>query len=140
MNTIVKLPNDVQAATSIIPANHPDVTLPILTEAVEPPPPPPIPPVLVRNQTAPDLMRAGIAIMEERAREYGAPQGERSVPAIVTAFNAITGHDLTEAQGWLFMQLLKNVRMFAAPGFHRDSAVDGINYCALMAEAKGREV
>lgn len=138
MNTIIKLPSDVQVADPVIPAGHPDVVIPTLTDAVAPPPPPPIP-LSIARQTAPDLMRAGIAIMEERAQEYGAPQGERSVPAIVTAFNAITGHTITEAQGWLFMQLLKNVRMFAAPSFHRDSAVDGINYCALMAEAKGRE-
>lgn len=138
MNTIVKLPVDVQAVDAVIPAAHPNAVMPTLTDAVDPPAPP-IHPVLLLSQTAPDLMRAGISIMEERAREYGAPQGERSIPAIVTAFNAITGHELTEAQGWLFMQLLKNVRMFAAPSFHRDSAIDGINYCALMAEAKGRE-
>ena len=79
------------------------------------------------------------AHMEERASEYDKPEGERSVPAIVAAFNAITGHNMTEAEGWLFLQLLKQVRLFSASGFHQDSAEDNVAYGALLAEAKARE-
>ncbi|NYH13455.1 hypothetical protein [Paraburkholderia bryophila] len=59
--------------------------------------------------------------------------------ATVTAFNAVTGRDLAEAEGWLLMQLLKDVRLFQRPGYHADSAEDAIAYTALMGEAKARE-
>lgn len=94
--------------------------------------------------SAPGLLDAAHRHMLERAATYDQPQGERSVAAIVTAFNAITRRDdltgLSEAEGWLFLQLLKQVRLFAAPGFHRDSAEDNIAYAALLGEAKAREV
>jgi hypothetical protein len=77
--------------------------------------------------------------MEARAKEYDQPEGERSMGKTVEAFNSITGRDLTEAEGWLFMEILKNVRMFQAPGYHADSAEDCIAYAALKAEAKANE-
>lgn len=43
------------------------------------------------------------------------------------------------AQGWHFMQILKDVRLFTRPAYHADSAEDGIAYCALKAEAKAKE-
>ncbi len=98
----------------------------------------------VRPIDAPSLLEAAHGHMLERAAAYDQPGGERSVPAIVTAFNAITGRDdlngLSEAEGWLFLQLLKQVRLFSAPGFHRDSAEDNVAYAALLGEAKAREV
>jgi len=84
------------------------------------------------------LGRAG-ALLHERGQSYDKPQGERSMGRTVTAFNAITGRDLTEAEGWLFMQQLKQVRLFTRSGYHADSAEDNIAYAALMAEAKERE-
>ena len=36
--------------------------------------------------------------------------GERSMASTVKAFNALTGHNLTESEGWEFMVLLKLVR------------------------------
>lgn len=89
--------------------------------------------------SAPDFLKAAIRIQEERAKEYDKPEGERSMGAVVVAFNAITGQDITEAQGWLLMEILKNVRLFTAPGFHVDSALDGVSYASLKAEAKARE-
>lgn len=86
-----------------------------------------------------DLLEQARMHMEERARQYDQPGGERSMGRTVAAFNAITEHSLTEAQGWLFMQLLKDVRLFTSPGYHADSAEDGIAYSALMAEAKSNE-
>lgn len=92
------------------------------------------------RRTAPDFLKAAAAHMEARAKEYDQPGGERSIPKVVTAFNAITGHTMTEAEGWLFMRLLKDVRLFAnKKGFHKDSAEDGIAYGSLMAEAKMNE-
>ena len=58
-----------------------------------------------------------------------------SMGKTVAAFNAITGRDLTTAEGWLMLAVLKQVRVFqnsAVP--HVDSLEDGPAYLALMAE------
>ena len=87
-----------------------------------------------------EILGAASDTMAKRAAEYDKPEGERSIPATVQAFNAITGRDLSDAEGWLFMQLLKSVRMFSAKGFHADSAIDGVAYAALTGEARAAEV
>ena len=56
------------------------------------------------------------------------------MPRIVAAFNALTGHNLTETDGWQFMLLLKLVRGRVTPG-HADSALDGVAYAALAGES-----
>lgn len=89
--------------------------------------------------TAPEFLKAAIRVQEERGQNYDKPGGERSIVATVAAFNAITGHSLTEAHGWLLLQILKDVRLFTASGFHVDSALDGVSYSSLKAEAKARE-
>lgn len=76
--------------------------------------------------------------MRERAATYDKPEGERSMAATVTAFNTITGHTLTEAEGWLLLQVLKDVRQWQRPGYHADSAEDCVAYAALKAEALAR--
>ena len=78
--------------------------------------------------------------MRDRAATYDSPEGERSMAKTVAAFNAITGRDLTETEGWLLLQVLKDVRLFQRPGYHADSAEDGIAYSALKAESKSKEV
>lgn len=88
---------------------------------------------------APDILARAAAHMAERAKTYDSPDGERSMAAAVRAFNAITGRAITEAQGWLLFQLVKDVRLFSAPGYHADSAEDGVSYAALKGEAKARE-
>lgn len=86
--------------------------------------------------TAADYLGRAQALMLERGKEYDKPEGERSMGRAVKAFNAITGHHLSEAEGWLLMQVLKDVRQWQNPGrFHQDSAEDGIAYSALKAEA-----
>lgn len=75
-----------------------------------------------------------------RAGEYDTVgEKERNMQKIVDMFNACTGKTLSEAEGYLFMECLKNVRLFNAPEFHEDSAVDGVSYSSLKAEAKARE-
>ena len=75
-----------------------------------------------------------------RAGEYDTVgEKERNMQKIVDMFNACTGKSLTEAEGYLFMECLKNVRLFNAPDFHEDSAVDGVSYSSLKAEAKAKE-
>lgn len=91
------------------------------------------------KQTAPELLNKASALMEERGKQYDKPDGERSMGRAVGAFNCITGRDLTEAEGWLLLQTLKDVRLWQRPGYHQDSAEDCIAYAALKAEAKQTE-
>lgn len=81
-----------------------------------------------------DVLLAGVNHMQDRAATYDRPAGERSMAATVAAFNAITGKDLSEEQGWLLMVLLKAVRSQAGQ-FKLDNYEDGAAYFALMAEA-----
>lgn len=89
--------------------------------------------------SAPGLLNKAAEHMAERAKQYDKPDGERSMGKAVQAFNAITGRDLTEPEGWLLLQVLKDVRLFQRAGYHADSAEDCIAYAALKAEAKARE-
>lgn len=90
-------------------------------------------------ETAPALLSKAASIMEERGKQYDKPEGERSMGKAVQAFNAITDRDLTESEGWLLLQVLKDVRLWQRPGYHQDSAEDCIAYAALKAEAKQSE-
>ncbi len=88
---------------------------------------------------APELLQKAADIMTERGKQYDKPEGERSMGKCVQAFNTITGQNLTEAEGWLLLQILKDVRQWQRPGYHQDSAEDCIAYAALKAEAKQAE-
>lgn len=86
-------------------------------------------------KTAPDYLQEAIDTLIQRGKEYDRTQEqERSMATITTVFNQITGQDLTEQQGWAFMQVLKLVRLHSSPNFHEDSALDSIAYAALAAE------
>lgn len=89
--------------------------------------------------TAPEILKRAADHMANRAATYDRPEGERSMGAAVVAFNAIAQKDLTEAEGWLLLQLLKDVRLWQRPGYHADSAEDCVAYAALKAEAKQKE-
>jgi len=86
---------------------------------------------------APELLGRAARHMHDRASTYDAPGVEHSMGKAVTAFNAITGYTLSESEGWLLLQVLKDVRLFARPAYHADSAEDCIAYAALKAEARG---
>jgi len=88
---------------------------------------------------APELLQNAANIMAERGKQYDKPEGERSMGKCVAAFNIITDKTLTEAEGWLLLQLLKDVRQWQRPGYHQDSSEDCIAYAALKAEAKQQE-
>lgn len=90
--------------------------------------------------TAVDFLNKAAQIMQERGKQYDKPEGERSMGKCVDAFNIITGRNLTEAEGWLLLQILKDVRQWQRPGYHQDSAEDCVAYAALKAEAKEQEV
>ena len=84
---------------------------------------------------APDILKKSAQHMLDRATTYDKPDGERSMTKTVQAFNAITGRDITTAEGWLMLAVLKQVRAFQNPGKpHVDSLEDGPAYLALMAE------
>ena len=90
------------------------------------------------TMTASDFLGAALNHLGDRASTYDNPTGERSMGRTVEAFNAITGHKLTEEQGWLFMVLLKSVRAQSDKSF--DSIEDMVAYSALLGEshAKGK--
>lgn len=94
---------------------------------------------MTKTPKATDLLQKAAEHMADRAATYDKPEGERSMGRAVQAFNAITGRDLSETEGWLLMQVLKDVRLFQRAGYHADSAEDCIAYAALKAEAKARE-
>jgi hypothetical protein len=87
--------------------------------------------------TAPDFLRAGAQHMEDRAATYDKPEGERSMARTVAAFNAITGHEVTEEQGWMLMGLLKMVRSQQGD-YKADNYEDGAAYFALQGECAAR--
>lgn len=83
---------------------------------------------------APQFLQAGLDAMQQRAATYDKPEGERSMGATVEAFRAITGHDISEEAGWLFMAILKAVRSQQG-NYSADSYVDGAAYFGLAGEA-----
>lgn len=84
--------------------------------------------------SAADILRKGAQHIEDRAASRDIPEGERSMLRCVKAFNTMFGKDLTEVQGWQFMELLKMSR--SAVGSHNpDDFEDGTAYAALAGEA-----
>lgn len=87
-------------------------------------------------RTADQLLTNSASILEERGKQYDSEEGERSMGKTVAAFNIITGHNLKESEGWLLLQVLKDVRQWTTPDkYHKDSGEDGITYSALKVEA-----
>ena len=86
--------------------------------------------------TASQINESAMKHIRDRASTYDQLQGERSMGKTVIAFNAITGRDLTESEGWLMLQVLKDVRQWQNPNeYHQDSGEDCIAYAALKAES-----
>lgn len=86
-----------------------------------------------------DVLNKCAEIQKERGAEYEV-EGckERSMADIVAAFNAVTGHNLNEVEGWYFMEVLKAKRFFTALDngkVHTDSLVDAVSYASLRAES-----
>lgn len=86
------------------------------------------------------ILNEAVQIMAERGKSYdkSGGQAERSMPKIVAMFNALTGHELTPAQGWKFMACLKLAR--SEQGEHReDNYLDGAAYFAPAGEEAGED-
>ena len=85
--------------------------------------------------SASEILRAAAATIDQRGVERDQPGGERSMSRTVAAFNALTGHQLSERDGWLFMVALKAARATATPTGRPDDYLDGAAYFALAAES-----
>lgn len=87
-----------------------------------------------------DLLEQGKSIMQQRGAEYETDgKHERSFGSVATAFNAITGKDLSAAEVALLLQVLKDVRQFSQDRLHEDSVIDCVNYAALKGEELYRQ-
>ena len=93
----------------------------------------------MENKTAVDILNCAAHEMGDRAKTYDSPDGERSMGATVAAFGAITGVEMSEQQGWQFMEVLKMVRSNQG-GYRADSFIDGAAYAALAGEAASRNI
>ena len=84
---------------------------------------------------APELLIAAADCVADRATQRDCETtGERSMATAVATFNALTGHTLTERDGWIFMTVLKLAR--AQAGRHvLDDYIDGAAYVALAGES-----
>ena len=87
---------------------------------------------------ASEFLKAGMGHMDDRASAYDAPEGERSMGKCVRAFEELTGVEMTEAQGWLFMCCLKMARSQQGK-FRADNFEDLAAYAGLAGEAAHAE-
>lgn len=81
-----------------------------------------------------EFLERGVQHMKDRAALRDSPEGERSMGRTVAAFNAMFGTNLTEVQGWQFMELLKMSRSTQGD-FHADDHEDGAAFAGLAGEA-----
>lgn len=86
-------------------------------------------------KTPSDFLRQAADTLDERGKQYDASGSERSMEKTVSIFNMLTGNSLTTAEGWQFMKVLKDVRLWSqTDSVHADSIVDNLGYTALLAE------
>lgn len=89
---------------------------------------------------ASDILRNSAKHIEDRAAQRDQPQGERSMARCVAAFNALTGHQLSERDGWLFMVQLKMARACTTATGIPDDYEDAAAYSALAGESVAQPV
>jgi hypothetical protein len=73
--------------------------------------------------------------MKQRAELRDAEGGERTAAKIAEVFNAITGHNISEADAWMFLIVLKIVRSRNGK-FNADDYVDLAAYAGLLGECE----
>ena len=87
-----------------------------------------------------EIFQEAYNTLEQRGKTYDPTSGqERSMEQIVEVFNALTGHELSVADGWVFMQTVKGVRQQTSPEFHKDSMIDKLSYVLLEAEERMKD-
>jgi len=80
-----------------------------------------------------DMLETAVKTLISRGESRDNGQ-ERSMGKTIKLFNELTGADLTETEGWLFMVLLKLSR--ASTGFDYDNFMDAAAYLALAQESE----
>ena len=89
------------------------------------------------NTDAYSILNKAQEIMGQRAKDYDANSGERSMLRVIETFNAFKGRTvLSKSDGWLLMILLKLVRDGGRIYPHEDSLFDLVAYSALFAESR----
>ena len=86
---------------------------------------------------AKEIMEKAIAIVDGHAADRDIGK-ERSMKKIVEVFNKLTGHELTEREGDIFMVCLKLVRMQVKTN-DMDSYVDALGYISMASETVEEE-
>lgn len=95
-------------------------------------------PPAVGPATADTILANAAQHLRDRAASYDKEEGrERSIPKVTAAFSALTGIQMTEEQGWLFMILLKLARSQQGD-YKPDNYEDLAAYSALMGEEAAR--
>lgn len=86
------------------------------------------------------LLEASATTLIRCGKKYDSTgnNSERVMDRIVNMFNAATGHELSEAQGNIFMVCLKVVRSETSTYHDDDHYVDGINYFAMAGESASK--
>ena len=91
------------------------------------------------EHSAQQWLEKAIDVQKERGKNYDKNE-ERSAGKVADIFNILRDKDLTEADVFLILQILKQVRYcqhFDNP--HEDSLLDNIAYASLFAEAAMRK-
>lgn len=86
---------------------------------------------------AESLLETASTVVRDRVCVRDA-DGQRTMRKTVIAFNTLHGTDLTESQGWQFMEILKIARSSQGE-FCIDDYLDGAGYAALAGEAAASE-
>lgn len=83
--------------------------------------------------TPKDFLTDAITAVDQRGTDNGYDVGqERSAARIAKVFNALTDHNLTEADVWTLLIVLKQVRN--QHKFKHDNIVDMVGYAGLLGE------
>jgi hypothetical protein len=86
-----------------------------------------------KRQSAHGFLDEASETMKQRAALRDAASGERTAAKIAEVFNAISGKDLSEADIWMILIVLKIVRSRNGK-YNRDDFVDMAAYAALLGE------
>lgn len=94
----------------------------------------------LKPTSAVDLLETSAATLVRCGKKYDSTgnNSERVMDRIVDMFNAATGHELSEAQGNIFMVCLKVVRSETSTYHDDDHYIDGVNYFAMAGEASSK--
>ena len=90
------------------------------------------------SMSATEILDAASQHMRDRASQRDQPGGERSMPRVIAAFNALTGHNLSERDGNLFMVVLKAARATTTATGVPDDYQDGAAYFAMAGECASK--